>query len=312
MSQAEMDAALDAIEAEHNVVEEVIDNEPLEVIEQPDEIDQELDALEAEGEPVEEAEESPPGFMGYEEWVAKGKDPKKFRGEDAYTAEFDRIQELKGVKSEISGLKETMSQVAQVNEEWRKTQVDNIRSEYESKFNDAKEAGDIDGALDAQSKLNELDNKPVGQPQQPQINPLISKFREQNPLTDHNNSRFNPEYNADLESIYNGYVDKLSRNGQVAMSDNQITRCLALAKKEAGALNPDLFESPRNRRQTTPTKGSKKSTAPRTTDYRSRLQGIGNARNKGDSNAAIEMYDMLLKKGGKDAADKFAKSNLGE
>ena len=58
MSQAEMDAALDAIEAEHNVVEEVIDNEPQEqTIEQPDEIDQELDALEAEVEPVERGTE---------------------------------------------------------------------------------------------------------------------------------------------------------------------------------------------------------------------------------------------------------------
>jgi len=206
MSQAEMDAALDAIEAEHNVVEEVIDNEPEETIEQPDEIDQELDALEAEGEPVEEAEESPPGFMGYEEWVKAGKDPKKFRGEDAYSAEFDRIQELKGVKSEISGLKETMSQVAQVNEEWRKTQVDNIRSEYESKFNDAKEAGDIDATLDAQSKLNELDNKPAGQPQQPQpINNLtvaIDEFRAKNPLTDSNSQRFNAEYEQDFRSTH--------------------------------------------------------------------------------------------------------------
>lgn len=309
MSQAEMDAALDAIEADHDVIEEVEDDIQDDVIDKPNDIDQELEALESDGD-VEEKEESPKGFIGYEEWVESGKDPKKYRGEDAYTAEYDRIQELKGVKGEISSLKETMSQVAQVNEEWRQTQVDNIRTEYEAKFNQAKEEGDIDAALDAQSKLNDLDQKKAAS-NQPQVNPLISDFRKNNPLTDHSNSRFNPEYNADLENIYDGMVDKLTRGGQLAMTEPQIKRCLSLAKRDANSLHPDIFESPRNKRKTIPG-STRKAAATKTVDYRSRLKGIGNARNKNDTNAALDMYDLLLDKGGKEAADKFAKANLGD
>jgi len=306
MSQAEMDAALDALEAEHGAFDEPQEEVVEEVVE------------EVEEEVVEEIEEGPeakpPGFMGYEEWVAAGKDPKKYRGEEAYSAEFDRIQELKSVKSEIGGLKETMTQVAQVNEEWRKTQEASIRAEYEAKFNQAKEEGDIDAALDAQSKLNDLDRPKPQSPAQPQVNPLIAEFRQNNPLTDHSSPRFNPEYNADVENIYDGMVDKLTRGGQLPMTESQIKRCLDLAKRDANSLHPNLFESPRNNRGA-PTIKTKKAKEKKSTDYRARLQDVktNDGRNKRDTQGALDIYDMLLAKpGGKEAAEKYAKTILGE
>lgn len=312
MSQAEMDAALDEVEKQHglnpgeaneHVIGDKVEDDPQE---NPDTDD--IDNIEED-----EGTPKPPGFMGYEEYVAAGNDPKMYRGEDAYNAEYNHIQDNKAMRAQLDSLQQTMSQVVTVNEEWRTNQLSTMRSQVQHELDTAKEASDMQGALDAQKKLNELDNAPRQQIRQEQINPLITDFRSKNPVADRTSPRFNAEYTSDLETIYDGMLAKFegSREG---ITDDRIKRCLAMAKKDANALHPNLFESPRNARQTKTKTQKRTGTTQSVGDYRTRLKGIGNSKNTRDSNAGVDMYDMILNKkgGGKDAADAFARANLGE
>lgn len=305
-TDAEMDAALDALESDAGTTFEDLDNEgqPQKEEAQDTQGSEEKVTEEAEG-----GEEAPPGYIGYEDWVASGKDPKKFRGEDAYSAQYDQIQETRDVKTKLSSMEETLKHVVTANEEWRATQMDSMRATVAAELEAAKDASDVDGALAAQTKLDSLNVQPAQAPQQQ--HPLIADFRQKNPMTDKESPRFNADFNADVEGFYDSMVNDLTRNGQRAMTDSQITRCLSLAQKKAQELSPDLFKSTRNNRQTLSTTNKKSEKV--SSDYRARLKGIGNSKNVNDSNAAVDMYDMLLEgAGGKKAADNFAKTNLGD
>ena len=311
--QDEIDAALDNLESDNGVtLADLDDDNQGQVIEGNAEAIENTKIFAADDDDPEPKEEDdpPPGYIGYVEWVASGKDPKKFRGEDAYTAQYDQIQETREVKSQLAAMQETLKHVATANDEWRNNQRESMRAEIAQELELAKESSDVDAALLAQAKLDNLNVAPTQQPA-PQESPIISEFRHNNPMTDRSSPKFNPDFNADVEGFYNAMVDDLTGKGQRAMTEGQVGRCLQLAQKKAADLSPNLFESPRNQRQTTGAK-RKKGGGGSTTDYRAKLKGIGNARNAADSNAAIDMYDMLLKSGGKESADNFAKANLGE
>lgn len=311
-TQAEMDAALDNLfgpedgDDKPGVVNEVVEEVIEEVIE---EVVNEV--IEDDPKPPEDevVEASPPGFMSHQEWIDAGKDPKKFRGEDAYTAEFDRIQEIKTFRGEISGLKDTLSHVSSGMDEWRQQQTNTIRAEATAELEAATADDNVPDALAAQDKLNKLNAKPVQQtPQEP---PLIQEFRRNNPMTDSSSPRFNAVYNEDVTAIFNNAANGL-RDARGNITDDQMARCLTAATKQAKTLHPDLFESPRNKRTSGNPKPTRQTKVTKTENYRDRLKGVGNARNQNDSKAAIEMYDHIKDKGGEEAAERFAKATLGE
>ena len=76
-----MNEALTSLEAEHGVIEEqeVIIEEPAEVV-------AEVEATQA---------EKPPGFISYEDWIAKGKDTAAFRGENDYKKQNEALKKVR-------------------------------------------------------------------------------------------------------------------------------------------------------------------------------------------------------------------------
>lgn len=280
-----------------------------------EEIETKLDELEQDQESqVNEQDQSKeetkaPGFISYDEWVAKGKDPADYKGENAYKAEYDRIQEIRDLKS-------TMNQVVSGMETWQKhqseqmnRQIEQAKIDAQAELEKAKADEDIEAALTAQNKLNNIQNTPAPT----QINPVIQTFANANPIINPDSDQFDPEFQKDMTMIQNGILDDLlggdrSRSGE--LSQSQIDRSMKVAYKKAKELHEDKFKSPRNNRQSISQPG-KRSSQP-TNDTTLQLKSVpGNTKNPRDNNPATDIYEMLKKRDPK-AAETFAKNVLGE
>ncbi len=274
MSQAEIDQALDALEAEHS-----------EVIEQH--------------EPKEDLKEvpkdKPPGFIGYDEWIAKGKDPADFKGENAYNAEYGRIQEIRE-------LKDTMTKVVENTEVWKQQQIQDTnqkveaaRAEAQAELEQAKKDDDVEGALVAKDKINNL------QSQQPQVNPLIADFSIKNPVIDPQSKQYDKDVHEDVIMLHNSNLDKLlggDRSRANELTQGQISRSLSLAYKQAQEFHPDKFKKGRQTPPPGQRRGKDNNSTLKLKDYK------GNSRNPRDSSPANDVYEMIKKSDPK-AAEKF-------
>ena len=240
--------------------------------------------------------------MNYEEWVAAGKDPDDFKGKKAYEAEYNRIQDNKELKSEVGGLKEMLQEVVKTAEENRARDRQEMQEKFEKELKEAKDNMDVDGAIEAQRKLDGLKKEPEA----PKINPVITDFLSSNPLLDKNSSQFNEDFMADYEAIHNSKVDLLTSNGTRPISDAQLKKAMKSALAEAKNLNPDLFKSQRTTRQT-PGKSQPGSTQTKNlSDYK--IDDQSDPRNQ---NAANDIYEMLKNKDPK-MAEKFKENLLGD
>ncbi len=290
-NQQAIDDALDNLEIENEeVVGDKIINEEVEVV------------VDADGkvvvEPIVEVDEvnvNPPGYIdNVDDWVAAGKDPKLFKSPELYTAEYERIQEIKD-------LKETMQTVVDGVGEWKEQQTrtmalqlqqakDNAAIELET----AKEDDDIDAAIKAQKKISDLD---IPQPGVYQPNPVITKFYSNNLILDKNSSQYDQEVFEDTAMFQKSILDRLTGGDQtIQLTESQIQRSLVLALKDAKALSPDKFVSPRNTRKAAPS-------TPRTNvqdkggNFASRLKSVkSNTMNKHDTSAGVDVYNMLKAK----------------
>ena len=298
MAEQEMNDALDALEDEHGTFDE------------PDDGVDNVDALDDEGEKVDDKPaEKPPGFKTYEEWVAEGKDPADFRGENAYKKQYDALKEVRE-------LKDTMTRVVDGMQTWKQQQSDvmaqqlgQARVDAVTELEQAKEDDDLDAALAAQGKINEIDSKPAAT----QVNPVISTFASKNPIIDTNSSQYDADFHQDMIMIHNGKLDQLlggdrSRAGE--LTPQQIERVQNVAFKLAKELHADKFVSPKNRRSTPASPAQRPSN--QGSKAASRLSQVkGNTKNPRDTSAANDIYEILKAKDPK-AAETFAKNVLGE
>ena len=298
MSEEAINEALDALEKEHNQKFDEINNQS----EDDDSIEIE-EPGEQESEKQVKAEQKPPGYLSYEEWVEKGKDPADFKGENAYKAEYERIQEMRE-------LKETMRKVAETTQEGKQNMESQTRAQVEAELRQAREEEDIDAALAAQEKLNNLKQKE--QQIQPEPNPVIKRFASQNPIIDKSSNQFDQEFYNDMAMIHDSTINKLIGGDparQQYLTEAQIQRSLNYAYNEAKLLHTDKFQSPKNKRQAAPDTQRR---PPVTEKPINKLKNVkGNSKNPNDKNAAYEIYEMLKERDPK-AAEKFAATITGE
>lgn len=306
-----MNSVLDQLEQEHGLQTE-------HGIEQPN-LDTEpanLDTEQPVDNNVEEVQESTPektkGYITYDDWVEQGKDPSDFKGENAYKAEYERI-------NEIRELKDTMKQVVSGVDEWKnqqaqqmQSQIDQAKKDAEIELDRAKEEHDINAALNAQERLNDLNKQQVQQA--PQQNPVISEFSTKNPIINQGSAQYDPEFYADMQMMQHTILNQMTGNDPNMVSrltPNQIERTLSVAYEQAKKLHPNKFVSPRNVRKTAP-KSPQRTTKQETGDYGTRLKGsVVNTKNSRDNNPAGDLYEILKKRDPK-AAENFAKNVLGE
>ena len=259
--------------------------------------------------PDDDPKDKPPGFLTYDEWIEKGKDPADYRGENAYKAQYDSLKEVRE-------LKDTMSHVVDGIETWKQQQNDQMAEQVEqaridavAELERAKEEEDLDAALLAQDKINKIDSKP----QPVQVNPIISDFARKNPIIDTQSTQYDAEFHQDMIMIHNGKLDQLlggdrSRAGE--LTPQQIERVQKMAFTQAKELHQDKFVSPRNKRTTTAQPN--KRTTQTNTSVKTKLKDIqGNSKNPRDTNAANEIFDIINAKDPV-AAAKFAENLTGE
>ena len=191
---------------------------------------------------------TPPGFMNYEEWVAAGKDPADFKGENAYRAEFDRIQDNKHLKTEVKDLKTMVSQIVEYQDEVVARARQEGRQELEAELAEARENSDVDAALDAQNKLNALDAEAPTEASPPKKHEAVVRMMQAHPILDPDSDAYNEDYATDFAGLYNGWIGKLQASGQ-PLTDKQIEKVWKASVKEAEALNPDVVRSKKRGRQ---------------------------------------------------------------
>lgn len=251
------------------------------------------------GDPPPSGDDNPPGFLSYDEYIAQGGDPDHYRGRKAFEHFNDRLEENKRLRREVRQMKDTVNQTMDAVTTWQEGEREKIRAEIQADLDRAMEDEDPAAAVAAQKKLDKLEQQqPPKAP--PQENPIISDFREANPMIDPDSDDFDAEFEQDLTGFYNNLVRSISPDGRI--SDGQVKRCLKQAMKQARefheledeppprgkAADDDGGESPRNsrkagregggRRQTTSNREAKTPTAEEFT--------IENPKNGRDTNAA--------------------------
>lgn len=258
----------------------------------------------------------PPGFKSYDEYIADGGDPDMYRGKKAFEAEHTRIDENKRLRKDVRGLQSTVQQTMEAVTDWQTTERAKMRKDIEAELKTAKADEDLDGALDAQQRLDQLDDEPEAQPAATEEHTVIQDFREANPMLDSESDDFDQDFNDDVEAFYNGLYQQLSYGGRKKVSDGQIKRALKRALKEANELHEieepgqrtdDRGESRRNTRRGRQQRTNRRSPSQRSATPKAEEFVIENPRNQRQANAAPEVRDMINKTAYK-AAIKAGKS----
>lgn len=288
----EMETAIDQIMEQNNI---------------PDE--QPIDDV-IEGEAVEEEpQDKPPGYMGYDDWVAAGKDPADFKGENAYKAEYERIQEIRDLKNTMNQVVEGVQTWQEQQQQQMQQQVDQARQEALAKIEQAKKDDDVEALDAAYTELNQVSQQAPPK-QAPKMNPVIMDFFKDNPIIDESSAQFDKDFFEDMRLAQHAHLNKLTNGDpQLAqqLTPSQLKRSLTAAYNTAKEMNPDKFQSPRNKRTTTPSASPKKQQGG---NVRNKLSGM-KGKNQRDSNAGQEIYDLIAKADPK-AAETFAKNVLGD
>lgn len=256
--------------------------------------------------PIED--DSPPGFISYEDWTKSGKNPDDWRGKNAYNKEYDRITENRELKSAMKEVVGTVSGLQQQYQNDANVKIAQARADAQAELAQAKEDDNIDAALAAKDKLINLVNPPVLPAKK---NPFITEFAQKNPILDPGSSQYDNDFFQDMADMHNNKLAQLSGDGK-NLTQAQIERVHKWAFTQTKELHPDKFKSPRNNRQApaNPNQGQSKSSDGNTS---SKLKNVkGNPRNKRDASPAQDIYDDLIKRGEKEAAATYAKNVLGE
>ena len=300
-TEQEMDEALDALEDEHGSLDH-----------QEDETNLEAQNLEEEQIIEDEPKKKPPGFLSYDEWVAKGKDPADFRGENAYSAQYEALKEVRELKDTMTHVVDGMETWKTQQEELNSQEIEQARADAVRELEQATEEDDTGAALAAQAKIHGLDTQAKAQTTQV-INPVFSEFARKNPIIDTNSTQYDADFHQDMIMIHNSKLDQLlggNRSREGELTQDQIERVQALAFSQAKELHADKFVSPKNRRQTTPQSRQRKTD--NKGDTKARLKTVeGNSRNPRDTNAADDLYEIIKAKD-PEMAEKFAKNVTGE
>ncbi|MGI9250212.1 MAG: hypothetical protein ACR2PR_03315, partial [Pseudohongiellaceae bacterium] len=229
-------------------------------------------------------------------------------GKKAYEQHYSRIQDNKALRGEVKGLQETVQQTMEATNTMLEQQEARVRAEVEEELRVAREEEDVDGALAAQGKLDDMDDAAAQRKAQPANqgeHQEITTFRASNPMLDRDSDQFDKDFNEDVEAGFNA----LARQG-LTQTDRQIKAALKAAVEQAKALHPEKFESQRNQRANAQQNRSQRRSTPADNDDTPSADGyvIDNPRNPRQKNAAPEVRDMI-RKTAEDGARKAGKSD---
>ena len=246
--------------------------------------------------------EDPPGFLSHADYLEKHGNDDGWRGKDAYSAEYDRIQDNKKLSGEVRQLTDLVRTTAEATTEMQSQAYQRGVDEAKVELQEALDNNDAQGVVDAQEKINA-----IPQPKAvPKVTPVHGQFFESNPMLDNQSSQFDGEIMDEFQRIYNGRLQADGVRPDQQLSERAIKGYMEAALKSTKELFSDKFESPKNTRKTN------QSSQRRTTQKVSTVDAIKSTKittkNPRDNDPLMDTYNTILnmKGGGKEAADKFA------
>jgi len=275
----------------------------VDVVDDPDE-----EGVEAKGK-----DKDPPGFKSYDEYVKDGGDPEMYKGKKAFEAEKKRIDEIKDLKKEF---KVFTQQVLTANAETLNKDRLAMKAQLEAELKQHKADGLVDEALATKEKLDDLKQEVKAGPVP--LHPVIEQFIEDNPILDKDHDDYDPKFFKTMARLQAKEINKLSANGGADLDADQMHRCTQKAYNEALDYFPELSKpevSPRNERagQSRKSSGGAGEGKGQSLEVRLKNMKIVDNRNPDmNPNPAYDMFKHIQEKHGQKAADKFARSALGE
>lgn len=297
MSNEEMNAALDGILGDEGP-EPVINAEP--IVNDPEAIPEEI---------VEEPIDSPPGYLDHAAYLEKNGNDDGWRGKDAYSAEYERIQDNKSLKQELRGMNDLLRQTVDATTSMQNERYQQGLIDARAELDQAREDDNVDAAIAAQTKISNIEgNKP--QAAQPQINPAISQFITSNPALDNQGAQYDPEFRTEFERIYHGRLQADGVRPETQLTERAIQGYMKNALASTKALFPDKFESTRNNRQTSTPAAKRSAKTVAASEANKNLKVT--TKNPRDNNAYSDVYEAIKAKDPK-AAEAFAeKMRIGQ
>ncbi len=265
-----------------------------------------------------DGDEPAKGHKSFEEYVADGGDPDRYKGRQAFEDERERIAENKSLKKEVKSLKDTVRQTNDAVGDLVQQARDDERSKIESRIEKAKEDEDFDAFEQAQDDLAEHDKKAPATREEFVEPDVVLDFREEHTILDREHDDFDPEFNLDMTAAFNELLARQSQGGKRQLSDKAWQRLLKKAYRETRDLyelgdeaepeaedegEPDV--SPRNTRRqgaTSRRRAAGREEAPKAENFK-----ISNPRNNRDHDAS-GVRDMIHQNAYK-AAKKAGKSD---
>jgi len=250
-------------------------------------------------EPEPEPEANPKGFLDHAAYVEKNGNDDGWRGKDAYSAEYNRIQDNKSLRQEIKGMNDLLRQTVDATTSMQESAYQRGMTEAKTELDKAIEDDDVTAVIAAKDKMADLTPPQAAH----KVNPIHSDFFTSNSVLDNASAQFDSEIMGEFERIYNGRLQADGVRQDQQLSDRAIQGYMNSALKSAKELFPDKFVSPRNSRQTNIP--NKKRAAP----TKSAADGIKSmhitTKNPRDTNALSDVYEEIKKRDPKEA-ERFA------
>lgn len=250
---------------------------------------------------IEEIENDPPGFISHADYVEKHGNDDGWKGKDAYSAEYERIQDNKALRGEIKNLTSVVQTTIDATNQMQSDKYQQGLADAKADLDQAIRDNDAEAAVVATNKINSIPT-----PSAPaQVNPIHGQFFSANAVIDQGSAEYDAELMAEFTRIHDGRLRADGVTGETVLTERAMNAYMKSALEGAKALFPEKFESTRNNRKTT-------GKARRSTEKGNPVDAIKNVkvetRNPRDNNAMMDTYNAIKEKGGQEAADNFAKA----
>jgi hypothetical protein len=186
--------------------------------------------------PEEPAEELPEGFQSYEEYIEAGRDPKFYRGIEAYKKQQELIASQKELKEMNRTLNDTMFQFQKFQEEQRETEQRKLLQEkqfLENKLAEARSELDFDKHDAISNRLNDVNDRIAEPPQENSEPKVISNARQQDPRINPAHPDFDADFHAIVRERVNASLVTASNAVGRALTDNEVLEHFNAAVKAA-------------------------------------------------------------------------------
>jgi hypothetical protein len=191
-------------------------------------IDDQIDNDVEDQQEVEEKEDTPPGYLNYEQYVAKGGDPDLYRGPKAYSQYHELTKQVSSVKKSNRELMDGVNKMLANQEQSIKTQTEIKVKELQDKLDIAHEELDSKKAVKLQKQIDKLEQEP--EKPRPKVAPTshldeVRDYQSEHPELDADSSQFN-------ESLYKAVSKRLQENYSHKMTDREVYRLIKRSHKE--------------------------------------------------------------------------------